>query len=176
MMNVTLPMAPEFDPEDEELAIALWIACAVLVVLSALMMCLSCCTNAWRKWSYISTRGESKPAALILRNISVSWGSGEKAARVLQGINAYVFPGEMMAIMGPSGSGKVCVIFGVCITCPLCGCGAIGNPHWVADTPQTTLLKSIAGSPEVARANISGSISLNGNVRRLLAQETRNLN
>ncbi|DAB39630.1 MAG TPA: macrolide ABC transporter ATP-binding protein [Sulfurovum sp. UBA12169] len=43
---------------------------------------------------------------IVLKNIEKTYGEGETATTVLQGINLNIEEGEFVAIMGPSGSGK----------------------------------------------------------------------
>ncbi len=43
---------------------------------------------------------------IVLKNIDKTYGEGETATTVLQGINLNIEEGEFVAIMGPSGSGK----------------------------------------------------------------------
>ena len=43
---------------------------------------------------------------IVLENIEKTYGAGETATTVLQGINLKIEEGEFVAIMGPSGSGK----------------------------------------------------------------------
>ena len=43
---------------------------------------------------------------IVLENIEKTYGEGETATTVLQGINLKIEEGEFVAIMGPSGSGK----------------------------------------------------------------------
>lgn len=43
---------------------------------------------------------------IVLKNIEKTYGAGETATTVLQGINLKIEEGEFVAIMGPSGSGK----------------------------------------------------------------------
>ena len=45
-------------------------------------------------------------AAIVLRNVEKTYGSGPKAVKVIHGVNAQITDGEFIAIVGPSGCGK----------------------------------------------------------------------
>ncbi|KQT47002.1 glutathione ABC transporter ATP-binding protein [Devosia sp. Leaf420] len=55
----------------------------------------------------------SANALLAIENLSVSFGHGEKARRVVEGLSFDVFPGECVAVVGESGSGKSVTAFSV---------------------------------------------------------------
>ncbi len=48
--------------------------------------------------------------ALLARDISLVYGSGETAVRALDGVDFQAQGGEMLALMGPSGSGKTTLL------------------------------------------------------------------
>ena len=45
-------------------------------------------------------------AAIVLRDVEKTYGSGPKAVKVIHGVNAQITDGEFIAIVGPSGCGK----------------------------------------------------------------------
>ncbi|MDV3253069.1 ABC transporter ATP-binding protein [Devosia sp. BK] len=55
----------------------------------------------------------SANALLAIENLSISFGHGEKAKRVVEGLSFDVFPGECVAVVGESGSGKSVTAFSV---------------------------------------------------------------
>jgi len=52
-------------------------------------------------------------ALLAIENLSISFGRGNKAKRVVEGLDFSVMPGECVAIVGESGSGKSVTAFSV---------------------------------------------------------------
>ena len=52
----------------------------------------------------------AQPAALELRNVCKSYGSGNRRAEVLQDLNLRITPGEFVAVVGFSGSGKTTLV------------------------------------------------------------------
>ncbi|MET0437018.1 MAG: ABC transporter ATP-binding protein [Devosia sp.] len=55
----------------------------------------------------------SANALLAIENLSISFGRGDKAKRVVEGLNFDVYPGECVAVVGESGSGKSVTAFSV---------------------------------------------------------------
>jgi len=55
----------------------------------------------------------SANALLAIENLSISFGRGDKAKRVVEGLDFSVMPGECVAVVGESGSGKSVTAFSV---------------------------------------------------------------
>ncbi|SEP64173.1 peptide/nickel transport system ATP-binding protein/glutathione transport system ATP-binding protein [Devosia sp. YR412] len=55
----------------------------------------------------------SANALLVIENLSISFGRGDKARRVVEGLDFSVAPGECVAVVGESGSGKSVTAFSV---------------------------------------------------------------
>ncbi|WP_449395996.1 ABC transporter ATP-binding protein [Devosia riboflavina] len=55
----------------------------------------------------------SANALLAIENLSISFGRGYKAKRVVEGLSFDVYPGECVAVVGESGSGKSVTAFSV---------------------------------------------------------------
>src|SRR4029079_557192 len=56
--------------------------------------------------AFVETKGEDAMYVLEARDLRKAFGEGEAAVEALKGVNMGVQPGEMLAIMGRSGSGK----------------------------------------------------------------------
>jgi putative ABC transport system ATP-binding protein len=54
----------------------------------------------------LQTRSSVLPVLAALKDVTKVYGSGESALNALNGANLAIAPGEFVAIMGPSGSGK----------------------------------------------------------------------
>ncbi len=57
-----------------------------------------------------ATRTEAGVSLLSIVDLHVTYGRGEKAARILAGVDFTVEPGEFVCVVGPSGSGKTTLL------------------------------------------------------------------
>ena len=106
--NVTAIELPEVSAEHVEVSLVLWIASAALGVALLIATCCSCCVNGIKKWRLSQNSGcEGDKVSLTFRSIDLWFGSGNDRAQALKSVSGHVRSGELLAIMGPSGSGKV---------------------------------------------------------------------
>jgi lipoprotein-releasing system ATP-binding protein len=56
--------------------------------------------------SHDAPRAQQAMPTLMLKDVARSFAVGQETLTIFRGVNAHIFPGEMIALVGPSGSGK----------------------------------------------------------------------
>ncbi|MEI2715308.1 MAG: ATP-binding cassette domain-containing protein [Nocardioides sp.] len=79
----------------------------------------------------------AKTPALVLRDVTLTHGDGEEIVTALDDVTLEVAPGEFVAVVGPSGSGKSSLLaVAGALTTPTSGSVRLGEVDLVAATPR----------------------------------------